>query len=73
MTTLLPRLLSPLLAAAFLAGGAAANVPSQPSAARNDPTVVAQVLAGIEPAAADERIARLVASAEWRAHRDWPR
>ena len=71
MKTLLPRLLSPLLAAAFLAGGAAANVPSQPSAARNDPTVVAQVLAGIEPASADERIARLVASAEWRAHRDW--
>lgn len=71
MKILLLRLLSPLLAAAFVAGGAAAALPSAPSATQDDPTVVAQVLAGIEPAAGDARIARLVASAEWRAHRDW--
>jgi len=70
MKTLLPRLLSPLLALAFWAGAAAASAP--PAALHGgDPTVVAQVLAGIEPAAGDARIDRLVASAEWRAHRDW--
>ena len=71
MKTLLLRLLSPLLAATFLAGGTAAAVPSEPPAKVIDATVVAQVLAGIEPAAGDPRIDRLVATAEWRAHRDW--
>jgi hypothetical protein len=70
MKTLLLRLLSPLLAAAFV-GGAAAAPPAELAVAQDDPTVVAQVLAGIEPAAGDARVARLVASAEWRAHREW--
>jgi hypothetical protein len=32
---------------------------------------VAQVMAGIAPAAGDSRIDRLVNSDEWRTHRDW--
>ena len=71
MKPLILRLLSPLVAAGFLIGGAAANVPQLPAATPSDATTVAQVLAGIEPAPGDARIDRLVASAEWRAHRDW--
>ena len=71
MRSLLSRLLLPLVAVCLWAEGAAANAPPQASAAQNSATVVAQVLAGIEPAAGDPRIDRLVASAEWRAHRDW--
>ena len=71
MKSPLSRLLLPLVAICLWAEGAAANVPPQASAAQNSATVVAQVLAGIEPAAGDPRIDRLVASAEWRAHRDW--
>jgi len=70
MKILLLRLVLPLCAAAFWASAIAGTRPA-PAPQRVDPTVVAQVLAGIEPAAGDARIDRLVASDEWRAHRDW--
>jgi hypothetical protein len=69
MTPLPLRLLSAFFALALWAGVAGAGPP--PQAGPGDPTAVAQVLAGIEPAAGDPRVDRLVASAEWRAHRDW--
>ena len=71
MKPLFLRLLLPLLAAGFLVDSAAANVQQPPAATQNNATVIAQVLAGVEPAPGDARIDRLVASAEWRAHRDW--
>jgi hypothetical protein len=70
MKSILLRLLLPALAAAFWAGTAAANV-SHRAVAPTSATAVAQVLAGVEPAAGDPRIDRIVASAEWQAHRDW--
>ena len=50
-----------------------ANAPAAPAPAARPlaPDVVAQVMAGIAPAAGDPRIDRLVNSDEWRAHRDW--
>jgi len=72
MKALLPRLLlAPLLVVALWAGGAAAGMQMAPAARQGDLTVVSQVLAGIEPTPGDAGIDRLVASAEWRAHRDW--
>lgn len=63
----------PLIAAGFLAHTAAANVQARASTAVPDANVVAQLWAGIEPAAGDPRIDRIVAAPEWRAHRDWVR
>jgi hypothetical protein len=71
MKLTLVRLLAPLFAVAFWAGGAAANAPLRPAAAQVDPSVVAQVLAGIAPAPGDARIDGLVASSAWREHRNW--
>src|SRR5512147_2564703 len=71
MKTSLRHLLLPLIAAGFLAHTAAANVQAPASTAAPDANVVAQVLAGIEPAAGDPRIDRIVATPEWRAHREW--
>jgi len=71
MNSIFRRLLFPLLAAGFLAQAAHANVQEAAPTAPPDANVIAQVLAGIEPAAGDPRIDRIVASAEWRAHRDW--
>ena len=71
MKALFSRLLLPLLAVSLWVDGASANVPAPPAATQNSATVVAQVLAGIEPAPGDARIDRLVGSAEWQAHRDW--
>jgi hypothetical protein len=71
MTSLIRRALLPLLAAAFLSQSAAAAVSERVPAAPPDVNAVAQVLAGIAPAPGDPRIDRIVATAEWRAHRDW--
>ena len=71
MTPRFLRLLPPLVALGLFIDSTAANVPQPPAATQNNATVIAQVLAGIEPAPGDARIDRLVASAEWRAHREW--
>jgi hypothetical protein len=68
MTFLLGRALLPLIAVALLAHPLLATAQDAPP---SDAHVVAQVLAGIEPAAGDPRIDQIVASQEWRAHRDW--
>src|SRR5512137_10436 len=71
MTSIIARLLLPLVAVAFWIDVAAGPAPQPPAAGLTDATVIAQVLAGVEPAPGDARIDRLVASPEWRSHRDW--
>ena len=68
MRSLYRHALLPLIAAGLLAGSVPATAHDvQPV----DAHVVAQVLAGVEPAAGDPRIDQIVATQEWRAHRDW--
>jgi hypothetical protein len=71
MNPLIRRFLLPLFAAGLLAHSAAATVPEASAPPVPDANAVAQLLAGIEPAPGDPRIDRIVASPEWRAHRDW--
>lgn len=68
MRSLYRHALLPLIAAGLLAGSVPATAHDvQPV----DAHVLAQVLAGVEPAAGDPRIDQIVATQEWRAHRDW--
>ena len=79
MKTTLHRLLfGSLLGFGLLTTATAQTAPSAqpapapvPAARPVTPDVVAQVMAGIAPAAGDPRIDRLVNSDEWRTHRDW--